>query len=249
MPDDKAKFPVTLCMLTRNEEDRVVVSLNAARDHVERILVLDAESDDRTREFAEDAGAEVHVRPWNGFVDARRHLLSLVRTEWALMIDADEVVEPGLWQELGGRGFPDCSAHGFQMRRRMVYEGTTLRRAFQPDWKTVLARTSNAHLEDRSVHESLRVEGAVERLRTEILHHSFRSAQEHYARIHAYAKLGARDLSARGKRPGIVNLWLRPAWRWFAEVFLLGWHPGRQARRDDGGAVGLRHPLALPLPA
>lgn len=209
-------------MLTRDEEDRVVTSLTAVDDRVERVIVLDAESEDRTRELAERAGAEVLVRPWAGFVDARRHLLSLVRTDWVLMIDADEVIEPGLFEELLERGFPDCPVQGFQMRRRTVYEGQKLRRAFQPDWKTVLVRTPDAYFEDRSVHESLQVRGAVERLRTEIRHYSYRSAADQRARIHAYAKLAARDLAARGKRAGFLNLWLRPAWRWFAEVFLLG---------------------------
>ncbi len=221
MPDSNS-YPVTLCMLTRNEADRVTASLEAARDRVERILVLDAESDDGTRELAAAAGAEVEVRPWRGFVDARRHLLSRATSEWVLMIDADEIIEPGLWAELRDRGFPDCREDGFQLRRRTVYAGTKLRRVYQPDWKTTLARRSCAYLEDRAVHESLRVKGELGRLRTEILHHSYRSAEDQYARIEAYARLGAIDLAAQGKRPGIVNLWLRPAWRWFNEVFLLG---------------------------
>ena len=222
MSDNKEKFPVTLCMLTRNEEERVAASLAAVRDHVEHIVVLDADSDDRTRELAEQAGAEVHVRAWTGFVDARRHLLSLASTEWVLMIDADEIVEPGLWQELRDRGFPGCREHGFQMRRRTVYAGVKLRRAFQPDWKTALVRVADAYFEDRAVHESLRVQGAVARLRTEILHHTYRSAEDQYRRIEEYAKLAARDLAAQGKRAGFVNLWVRPAWRWISEVFLLG---------------------------
>ncbi|SVD53569.1 uncharacterized protein METZ01_LOCUS406423, partial [marine metagenome] len=36
-------------MLTRNEEDRVSVSLAEVHDHVHRMIVLDAESDDATR--------------------------------------------------------------------------------------------------------------------------------------------------------------------------------------------------------
>ena len=62
-------------MLTRNEEDCVSVSLAEVRDHVHRMIVLDAESDDATRELAQKAGAEVVVRPWEGFVSARRYLL------------------------------------------------------------------------------------------------------------------------------------------------------------------------------
>lgn len=209
-------------MLTRNEEDRVAASLAAVRDHVARMVVVDAESDDRTRALAEQAGAEVVVRSWEGFVAARRYLLALARTPWILMIDADEVIEPGLWDELAALGFPDCTAHGFQLRRRTVYQGRKLRRAFQPDWKTTLVRADRAFLEDRSVHEALRVDGTVQRLESEILHFSYRSAADQYHRIASYAELAAHDLAAQGRRAGPVNLWLRPAWRWFVELFVQG---------------------------
>ena len=222
MQDDSQQRPITLCMLTRNEEDRVAASLGAVRDHVARIVVLDAESADRTREIAEELGAEVVVRSWQGFVAARRHLLSLAKTPWVLMIDADEVVEPGLWAELDALGFPDCTADGFQLRRRAVYRGKKLRRAFQPDWKTALFLAEAAHFDDRAVHEAAKVNGEVKRLRTEILHYSYRSAEDQYRRMESYAALAALDLAERGKRAGLVNLWLRPAWRWFAELILLG---------------------------
>jgi len=220
--ESETRAAITLCMLTRNEEDRVTASLGAVREHVARMVVVDAESDDRTRELAEQAGAEVVVRPWEGFVAARRFLMSLAETPWILMIDADEIVEPGLWQELTARGFPDCPEHGFQLRRRTVYDGKKLLRAFQPDWKTTLVRADSAWFEDRSVHETLRVKGPLQRLRTEILHATYRSAADQYQRIDTYAKLAARDLAENGKRAGFVNLWLRPAWRWFTELFLQG---------------------------
>lgn len=209
-------------MLTRNEEDRVSASLGAVRDHVARMVVVDAESDDRTHEIAEQAGAEVVVRPWEGFVAARRFLLALAETPWVLMIDADEVIEAGLWEELDVLGFPERLEHGFQLRRRTVYLGRKLRRVHQPDWKTALVRADSAYFEDRSVHEALRVNGPVLRLKTEILHYTYRSAEDQYRRLDTYAKLAADDLAERGKRAGFVNLWLRPAWRWFTELFLLG---------------------------
>jgi glycosyltransferase involved in cell wall biosynthesis len=217
-------------MLTRNEEDRVAASLGAVRDHVARMVVVDGESTDRTRALAEQAGAEVFVRPWEGFVAARRHLMALADTPWILMIDADEVVDPGLFDELRRRGFPDevqapgdaGAVQGFQLRRRTVYEGRTLRRAFQPDWKTTLVRVDSAYFEDRAVHEALRVRGPVARLGTEILHYSYRSAADQYERIERYARLAAEDLHRQGKKSGFGNLWVRPAWRWFAELFLKG---------------------------
>jgi glycosyltransferase involved in cell wall biosynthesis len=220
--ESAAKAAITLCMLTRNEEDRVAASLAAVREHVARMVVVDAESEDRTRDLAERAGAEVIVRSWEGFVVARRYLMSLAYTPWILMVDADEVVQPGLWAELAGLGFPECEAHGFQLRRRTVYQGRVLRRAFQPDWKTTLVRADRALFEDRAVHEALQVDGNVQRLRSEILHASFRSAEDQYRRLERYAELAARDLAAQGRRAGPVNLWLRPTWRWFVEAVVQG---------------------------
>ncbi len=215
-------LPITLCMITRNEEDRIAASLGAVREHVERMVVLDAESNDRTAEIARQLGAAVVIEPWAGFVAARRRVLEMCESPWTLMIDADEVVEPGLWEELARRGFPESQPDGFQIRRRTVYEGCKLRRVYQPDWKTALFKTDRGYFEDRLVHESVRVRGRLERLRSEILHHSFRSAADQFARIEKYAQLAAEDLARRGKRAGPLNLWLRPAWRWFTELFLLG---------------------------
>lgn len=217
-----ARSPVTVCMLTRNEADRLPASLGAVAGRVERILVLDAESDDDTRTVAREHGAEVHVRPWKGFVPARRHLLSLATTEWVLMLDADEVVGPELWRELAERDFPEVTADGFQMRRRTVYLGRVLRRAWQPDWKTVLFRRSAARIPDTSVHEAVHVEGRRERLGAEILHHSYRSVAEHYRRMVTYAELAADDLEEQGRRAGWLDVTLRPAWSGFSHLVLRG---------------------------
>lgn len=257
----RRRFPITVCMLTLNEEDRLPRSLPPLRDRVARIVVLDADSDDATREVAAELGAEVFVRPWEGYVAARRHLLSLAETEWVLMLDADEVVEEGLWEELARRGFPAGSADGYRMRRRTVYLGRRLRRAWQPDWKTVLFRRAAARIPERAVHESVQVAGRTGRLRSEILHLSYRSVAEHYDRMLRYAVLAAGDLERQGRRAGWWDLALRPAWSWFSHFVLrgafvdgkLGWMAakssavsvflryallyGRQRAREAGGAA------------
>jgi len=209
-------------MITHREEERLPASLGAVHGHVERMVVVDAESDDRTREVAAELGAEVFVRPWSGFVDARRHALSLAATDWVLMIDADEELSASLWDELRVMGFPEVEADGFQVRRRTVFLGRRMRRAWQPDWKTVLFRHSRARIADRLVHESVLVDGTVERLRSELLHHSFESLQDHRQRIRRYAELGARELHRRGRRASWADLWLRPVWRFFSEFVLRG---------------------------
>ena len=76
---------ITVCMLTRNEEDRLPASLQPLVGHAERILILDSGSEDRTMEIAAELGAEVSSRSWEGYVSARRHILALAETPWVLM--------------------------------------------------------------------------------------------------------------------------------------------------------------------
>lgn len=209
-------------MITHREADRLPASLGAVREHVQRMVVVDAESDDRTGEVAADLGAEVFVRPWSGFVEARRHALSLASTEWVLMIDADEVLQPALWEELEEIGFPEVAVAGFQVRRRTVFLGRRMRRAWQPDWKTILFRRRQAGIADRLVHESVIVDGEVARLRAELLHHSYESLEDHRRRIRRYAELAAEELYRQGRRASWVDLWLRPGWRLFSEFVLRG---------------------------
>ena len=215
-------LPITACVLTLNEEDRIVSTLEAIRQRVERILVLDAGSSDHTAELARRLGAEVLVRGWCGYVNARQYLLGRVNTPWVLMIDADEILQSDFWQELEDLGFPDSSCDAFQMRRRTVYIGHTMRRAWQPDWKTVLFRRCKAEIVGGNVHESIRVGGQTRRLRAELSHLGYRSLSEHYRQILRYAELAANDLEDRDTVPSWIDLVLRPLWSWLSHLIFRG---------------------------
>jgi len=241
---------ITVCMITRNEEDRLPASLQPLSGRAERILVLDSGSEDRTREVAAELGAEVSFRDWEGYVSARRHILAQAQTPWVLMIDADEVLESGFWDELDRRGFPDVAADGYQVRRRTVYLGRTLRFAGQPDWKTLLFRREKAYFEDRAVHEAVQIEGKIERLDSQILHFSYRSQEEHHERMQRYELLAAEELHRQGKRASLFDLWFRPFWRWFVQMFVRGafldGKPGWMIARSTA-SVRLRYTLLRDL--
>ena len=255
--DDAATLPVTemsaddvritVCILTRNEADRLPRTLEALRGRVEPVVVLDAESEDATCEIAERAGCRVDVRPWQGYVAARRHLLDLAQTDWVLMIDADEVVQPAFWDEIGAVDLTTVDASGFAMRRRTVYLGRVLRRSWQPDWKTVLFRRDRARVHDSGVHESILIDGRVRRLRSEIHHYSYRSRADHEARMVKYAELGAEELMRQGRKASRFDLVVRPAWAWIRQYLLMGGfvdgHRGRIAARSTALSVYLRYML------
>ncbi|RMF14597.1 MAG: glycosyltransferase family 2 protein [Candidatus Dadabacteria bacterium] len=243
------RLPVTAAILAHNEADRLPATLQALNQHVERIIVLDSDSDDGTAEVAMALGAEVHNHRWEGYVAARRRLLELVDAPWCLMVDADEVVPPAFWDALARTGFPDTEASAYAVRRQTIYLGKRLRYAWQPDWKTVLVRTERARIEGGAVHEYLTTPDPVVRLPVAIDHYSYRGLGDHLRKMIAYARLGAAQLEQEGRRCHWWDLTLRPAWHVVRHLLVKqAWRdglPGWIAATSSGVAVWMRYAFLL----
>lgn len=85
---------ITLCMIVRDEADRVARCLESVRHHVDEMIVVDTGSSDGTDAICRSLGANVLSFPWNGdFSEARNFSLSRAKGEWILWLDADEEIE------------------------------------------------------------------------------------------------------------------------------------------------------------
>ncbi|MGB9791643.1 MAG: glycosyltransferase [Thermacetogeniaceae bacterium] len=88
-------LPLSLCMIVRDEEQRLASCLSSVRPLVREIVVVDTGSADRTKEVAAAFGARVYDFCWNDdFAAARNYALDLATEEWVLVMDADEILEP-----------------------------------------------------------------------------------------------------------------------------------------------------------
>ena len=84
---------LSLCMIVKDEEEMLARCLAAAKPAVDEIIVVDTGSSDRTVEIAESFGARVLHHEWNGsFSDARNVSLEAATGDWAMYLDADEVL-------------------------------------------------------------------------------------------------------------------------------------------------------------
>jgi glycosyltransferase involved in cell wall biosynthesis len=68
---------ITLCMIVKNEADRLPACLTAARDCVDEMIVLDTGSTDDTTTIARDLGAEVYNYTWTNDFSAARNVLAM----------------------------------------------------------------------------------------------------------------------------------------------------------------------------
>lgn len=192
--------------------------------------MIDAESVDGTPALARARGADVVVRPWQGFAQARRFALSRVCTAWTFMLDADETLDPQLHAALLAAR-PEPAVAGFAVRRTTFFCGRPIAGCGWGDERILrLVRTERARVVARpaaggssELHERLEVDGAVPELAGRLLHASYPSLaayREKFARYTAIEAAGlepsAAALVVAGARAFVRAPWLflaRDGWR------------------------------------
>ena len=84
---------LSLCMIVKDEEEMLPRCLDAVRDAVDEIVIVDTGSSDRSVEIAESFGAKVIHRDWTGdFSEARNASFDAATGDWIVYLDADEVL-------------------------------------------------------------------------------------------------------------------------------------------------------------
>jgi tetratricopeptide (TPR) repeat protein len=89
-----AAIKVSLCMITKNEEDNITRCINSVRHLVDEIIVVDTGSEDGTIDQVLEAGGKVYPYHWqDDFAEARNYGLNQAAGDWILVLDADEILE------------------------------------------------------------------------------------------------------------------------------------------------------------
>jgi (heptosyl)LPS beta-1,4-glucosyltransferase len=219
---------LSVVVVTRNEEERLRACLESVA-WADEIVVVDAESEDKTVAIAQEFTDRVVVRPWPGYAAQKNNALDLATGEWALSLDADEIVSAELAAEIRRVLTSNGPADGYAVpRRNMFWERWVRHGGLYPDWQVRLFRRARGRFLARAVHESVSVEGRVERLAGHLEHHSYRDVSDFLARADRYATLAAEEAVAQGHRVGAADLVLRPLGRFLAMYvvrggFLDGW--------------------------
>ncbi|HVL38765.1 MAG TPA: glycosyltransferase [Fimbriimonadaceae bacterium] len=114
-------LPITLCLIVRNDAERLRRCLTSCRNLFERVLVVDTGSTDRSREVAREQGAEVHEMEWPEAFDlARNFAFDLVASPWTMYLDSDEWLADDAPAKLE-RAVSRTDALGYFLLRRNLY--------------------------------------------------------------------------------------------------------------------------------
>lgn len=187
-------------MIVRDEEANLPHSLASVAHWVDRVHVVDSGSTDRSVEIAQSFGANVVHQTWLGYARQKNHALDDIEFEsdWILVLDADESVEPDLREELlavASRPLDEVAERGFWINRYFVFLGRRIRHCgYYPSWNLRFFRRGLARYEEREVHEHMVVDGPTGRLRGHLEHHDRRGLEAYMAKHNRYSTLEAREL-------------------------------------------------------
>jgi glycosyltransferase involved in cell wall biosynthesis len=220
---------LSVVIVTLNEEERIRECLDSVA-WADEIVVVDAESTDKTVAIAREATDQVIVRPWPGFHEQKNFGLDRATGDWILSLDADETVSPALRAEITAILESGGGAAGYAVSRHNVFWGRWVRHGgLYPDWQIRLFRRGCGRFSERPVHESITVDGDVARLRGHLVHRSYRDVADFLARADRYTSLAADEWVAAGRpsRP-LLDMVVRPIGRFLSMYvaragFLDGW--------------------------
>ena len=197
---------ISVLILTKNEQQDLPDCLKSV-EWCDDIHVLDSESTDETIKLAENAGANVTVRPFDGYASQRNFGLKLpFKNDWVLILDADERITQELATEM--LVFVKTGAlnvAGARMRRRDIWWGHWLKHAQISPLYVRLVRVGRAHYE-REINEVLVVDGDIADLAMPFDHYPFSKGLDHWISKHnVYSRMEA-ELIVKGA-------FIKPSWR------------------------------------
>jgi glycosyltransferase involved in cell wall biosynthesis len=219
---------ITATVITLNEEHNIASALESL-SWADEIIVVDSESSDRTVEIAREFTDRVFVRPWPGYSAQKNFAAEQAGHDWIFSLDADERVSNKLADEFKQlKAGAQTEAAGFEMPRLTFYLGRWIRHSgWRPDYKRRLYDRNRARWRGEHVHETLEVDGEVERLSGDILHYTVRDASEHHMRMERYTTLAAEQANSQGKQPSLAGMLISPALVFLRSyIFKLGFLDG-----------------------
>jgi len=207
-------LPLSIVILTKNEEHNILRCLRSLQGLSNDILVIDSGSQDKTVDYARSQGARVIQMAWLGYSATKNAGNQLATNEWILSLDADEALNDEVRSDIKQLFNEPISAYtAFSIQRKMVYCGNVLHYgSVANEFRLRLFNRQAAKWNSNDVHEELEFNQAIQMIKMKgfMWHHSYASKNEHRQRLEKYAALSAQQMHASGKKSTLLKRWISP---------------------------------------
>jgi len=197
------KIPLSVVVITKNEEKNIKDCLESVR-WADEIIIVDDESTDRTEEIARNYTDRIFKRRMDNEGRHRNWAYAQARNSWILSLDADERATPELKEELDDLLSKPCEFRGFAIPRRNYIGDYWVRYGgWYPSPQMKMFRKEYFRWEEAEVHPRPILDGKWGVLKSDIIHYSYKSFEDFLNKMNKQTNLEAakwlRDKRKMGK--------------------------------------------------
>lgn len=201
------KIPVSVVVITKNEEDNIDDCLKSV-SWADELIVLDDNSTDNTVALAKKYTDKVSSRKMDIEGRHRNYAYSLAKNKWVLSLDADERASAELeteLRELFKNGMKDVAysipIKTFVGKRWIRYAG------WYPAPKVRLFDKGHFKYEEAEVHPRVFIDGTCGHLTKDIVHYSYRDFHDFYQSLNNQTTLEAKKWFKERRKMNFLKMY------------------------------------------
>lgn len=193
------KIPLSVVVLTKNEEARIEKCL-ASAGFADEIIVVDDESSDNTLKLAYRFTDKVFRRKMDVEGRHRNWAYQKARNAWVLSLDADEIVTPELKDEITNVLRNNPQENGFTIpRRNYIGDYWVKYGGWYPAPQLKLFRRNKFRYEEAAVHPRAFMDDPCGHLKRDLIHYSYRNLEDFFAKLNNQTTREAQKWFVQGK--------------------------------------------------
>ncbi len=213
--------PLSVVIITFNEEQNIGRCIRSVTDIADEIIVLDSYSTDNTVEIARQLGATIYQEKFRGYIGQKNYAIKLASHDYILSLDADEALDNELASSilLVKENFP---LRAYRMNRCTKYCGRFMRHGlWYPDKKIRLFDKRIAKWGGLNPHDKIELQEGLtfHHLKGNILHYAFDTTEDLVWRNNRISSIAAMSLYTTGRRSSWYKMLIRPAWAFLNGYF------------------------------
>ncbi len=202
------KTSLSVIILVLNEELHIRRCIESVKNIAEQIIIVaDDRNSDSSLKIAEEFGAEIYTRRFNGYSDQFNWALDNIKIngDWILRIDADEYLTKELAEEIREKLSKSTgNMTGFFMKRRVIFLGRWIKHGgYYPTWLLRLFKKGCGRSVDVEMDERIEVlSGKTGKLKYDFVDENLNDLSWWTEKHNKYASLEANDILISNDKKG-----------------------------------------------
>ena len=219
--EERMRPKLTVLIPCKDEEKNIRACIESVLPVADEVLVADSGSTDRTMDIARELGCRIIEREYRYSGDFKNRAIPQADSPWVLIMDADERLTEPLVKEIQ-EVLENPRKDGYWIFRRNYFMGHLVRfsgwqndsvlRLFKRDLGSYVGDTDHAEVQVST--------GKDGRLKNRMLHYSWWSYEQCFAKMHRYSTFQAARWHEQGRKVSRASMFFRAPLRFLQTYFL-----------------------------